>query len=468
MKKFKRVIQVELNELSKEVIDKLVEKGDLPTFAYINTHWNYVQTTSENDYEKLEPWIQWVTVHTGKTFDEHQVFRLSDVHKLAYPQTWEVLSGQGVESGIIGSMNVIRRQTQGGMFFPDPWAIQNDTYPESLKPLWNLISSRVQGHATSRIKPSEMLQGFRVSLDLGVSANVYLKMASQLVQQKLRPRSKWKLASVFDEFLAEIFLRLLDRTNYGFYTLFLNSVAHYQHHYWRAFDNTPFNPHIRYDDIESGDDPVSYGYKVYDRILSRILKKVGSDPDTLIVLVTGLSQEPYTHQDETGGMNYYRLNNHKEFAEKIGLTEKGFNIFPLMSRDWQVQYLTQTDREFGLQRLQELRVEGLPLFNVRENTEGFIFIETAYTRGVSDQTQITDAANRPLAVFKEVFTNIAIKSGHHNGLGNAWFSKPGLHAGKEENKIPLTDIFHITLDALGAQQPKDQADQALIELEQHG
>ena len=35
-----------------------------------------VNTKAELIYENLEPWIQWPSVHTGKTYDEHKIFRL--------------------------------------------------------------------------------------------------------------------------------------------------------------------------------------------------------------------------------------------------------------------------------------------------------------------------------------------------------------------------------------------------------
>ena len=451
MKQYKRVIQIELNELSKEVIEQLVAKKMLPTFNYINNKWHYLHTSSENDYEKLEPWIQWVTVHTGKTYDEHQIFRLSDVHKLAYPQVWETLSEHGIESGIVGSMNIIRRQTEGGTFFPDPWAIHNETYPAALQPLWDLISSRVQAHATTKITYSDLKKGVQACLSLGLSPIIYWKMAKQMLSQKMNARNKWKLACIFDEFLAEIFIRIFRKTNYGFYTLFLNAIAHYQHHYWRAFDIKPFKPDIKYTDINEDDDPVMYGYEVYDRILQRILKEVSNDPDTLVIVVSALSQVPYTAKDHEGGMNYYRLNDHKEFSTTIGLSLNNFNIFPLMSRDWQVQYKTEVDRRQAITVLSGLRVNGLQLFNIRENTPGFIFVETAYTKSVNGETNIENNRGEVITGFQDVFTNIAIKSGHHSDIGNLWISDKTVLSSQKHGLVPLTEVYNLNLKALGVQ-----------------
>lgn len=449
MKSYKRVIQIELNELSKEVIDQLVAKNKLPAFNRINSQWLYLRTTSEDDYEKLEPWIQWVTAHTGKTYDEHQIFRLSDVHKLQHEQVWETLSKSGIQSGIIGSMNIIRRNTDGGTFFPDPWAIYNETYPEPLRPLWDLISTRVQGHATKKITFGDIKKGLQACLSLGLSPAIYWKMAKQILSQKMNAKNKWKLACVFDEFLAEIFIRVLRKTEYGFYTLFLNAIAHYQHHYWRAFDIKPFKPEIKYDDINEDDDPIMHGYEVYDRILKRIFKEIKNDPDTLIIIVSALSQVPYTAKDHEGGMNYYRLNDHKAFAQTIGLSGNDFKIFPLMSRDWQIQYSNEAARQHAIAILSGLTVKGTTLFNIRENTPGFIFVETAYTKGIDPNDHIQTTDGNHVVKFKEVFTNIAIKSGHHSGIGNLWISDPDAVAAKKDQEISLSEIYNLNLQALG-------------------
>jgi hypothetical protein len=443
-KKYKRILQIELNEISKEVVDALISKGKLPNFAKINQEWSYLKTTSETDYEKLEPWIQWVTAHTGKTFDEHQIFRLSDVHKLKYKQIWEELSENNIESGIIGSMNIIRRNTKGGIFFPDPWAIQNETYPESLRPLWDLISSRVQGHATTKLTAADLAKGMKSCFNFNLPMSLYLKMARQIVGQKLNPKSKWKLAGIFDLFLAEIFKSVVKSTNYGYYTLFLNAIAHYQHHYWRAFDGKNFDPSITYPDIEAAHDPMTYGYEMYDKILGDILKL--KDEDTLVIILSGLSQVPYTSKEAEGGMNYYRLNDHKTFAAQIGLKD-GYEIFPLMSRDWQLKYENEAKRQVALKILNNLSVNNNPLFNVKENTAGFIFIETAYSKGVKQDTSIKKADGMNIGLFNDFFTNTAIKSGHHTGIGNLWISDKSV-VEKQGTKVPLTSIYDFTLKAL--------------------
>ena len=36
----------------------------------------FLITESESEYENLEPWIQWPSVHTGLPFKDHKILRL--------------------------------------------------------------------------------------------------------------------------------------------------------------------------------------------------------------------------------------------------------------------------------------------------------------------------------------------------------------------------------------------------------
>ena len=74
----KPLILVELNEVSFKFIQKYIDLGELPNFKKLLKKHKVLKTHSEKEYRLLEPWIQWVTVHTGFNFDDHKIFRLGD------------------------------------------------------------------------------------------------------------------------------------------------------------------------------------------------------------------------------------------------------------------------------------------------------------------------------------------------------------------------------------------------------
>ena len=73
-----KLLFLELNELNFEFVEHYARIGALPAIARLLEAHGYARTRSETVYEHIEPWIQWFTVHTGKAFGEHKVFRLGD------------------------------------------------------------------------------------------------------------------------------------------------------------------------------------------------------------------------------------------------------------------------------------------------------------------------------------------------------------------------------------------------------
>lgn len=438
-----KIIQLELNEISKEIVDAMIAKGKLKHFDWINQQYQYARTFSDARYENIEPWIQWVSAHTGKTYQEHQIFHLSDVEKLSFPQVWETLYQGGVRSAIIGSMNTKQGSMKEGIFFPDPWAKNGKAYPDDLQALWQLVAAKVQSHATSRLTLSDLMQGVKCCFKYRIPFSLYLKIMKQLISQTFDTKKKWRMPALFDELLSHIFLTIFKTTNFGFYTLFLNSCAHYQHHYWREFDRKGFDPSLQSPDIASDDDPISFGYEMFDSILGRILNLVKQDKNTRLIISSAFTQEPYLKAEEQGGMNYYRLKDHQAFVNTLNFSYR--DVHPLMSRDWQITFNTIKELDYAKTRLSELTVLGKPLFNLKINSENSLFIETKVTQALNNDAMIMDGVTT-LGPFHQYFKNIAIKSGHHNPYGSLWLSEriPGFTM---KDGMSLTELYRLPLIA---------------------
>jgi len=70
-----RVIFLEFNELCPPLIEKFIREGHLPNFKKLYDVSDTYITDAESDTEHLEPLIQWVTLQTGISHQEHGVFR---------------------------------------------------------------------------------------------------------------------------------------------------------------------------------------------------------------------------------------------------------------------------------------------------------------------------------------------------------------------------------------------------------
>ncbi len=445
---FKRVIQFELNELSTAAIMHDIKQKKLNNFKKILEEWCCLETTSEQKYQHLEPWIQWISAHTGKTFAEHQIFHLSESARLQHPQIWETLSQFGLDSCIVGSMNAHRGGSQGGFFFPDPWSKDGETHPESIQPLWNLISSKVKTHATAPLTKRDLWKGFLLCQQFKLPLSLYTTIFKQLVTQKLFPLKKWRMPAIFDWFLTEIFRYLLKADQCRYYTLFLNACAHYQHHYWRHFQKELFDSSINSPDCGKHDNPLSYGLRQHDKVVQLAIE-YAKNPENLVIIATGLSQVPYTIAESQGGENYYRLLHHQRLLTQLDLAD--CRALPLMSRDWQVVADNKKALDRAKEALAHLKIMGKNLFRIEKNTDNSLFIETAVTQHINPDESIIFKNNHDLGAFKKFFRKTAIKSGHHCGRGSLWLSQAPKNINNTES-LPITQLYSLTLNALVGQQ----------------
>jgi hypothetical protein len=60
-----KVILLELNELSPDLMSRFIDEGELPNFRRLRAQSTLYTTDADEDPPSLQPWIQWITVHTG-------------------------------------------------------------------------------------------------------------------------------------------------------------------------------------------------------------------------------------------------------------------------------------------------------------------------------------------------------------------------------------------------------------------
>src|SRR5215510_5440417 len=101
----RQLLFLEFNEINFQSVRYYSDRGQLPALRNLINEKGWATTVSEQRYEELEPWIQWVTAHTGTTLAEHGVFRLGDIIKHDLQQIWERLEEQGLRVGAISPMN---------------------------------------------------------------------------------------------------------------------------------------------------------------------------------------------------------------------------------------------------------------------------------------------------------------------------------------------------------------------------
>jgi len=435
-----RLVLLELNEVNFEHLEVYVGQGELPNFARLLGEHGVSETTSETAYEELEPWIQWITAHTGLSLAEHGVFRLGDIVNHDIPQIWESLEERGLTVGAISPMNAKNRCRSPAFFVPDPWTNGRLAAGPILKHLYAAISQAVNDNAQTRIAAKSAAWLLTGALSYARMENypAYAKMA-------LASRSApWARAMVLDLLLTDVFIRETARTRPDFASLFLNAAAHIQHHYMfnsRAYDGEQRNPEWY---VPPDADPVLEIYRLYDRILGQIRT---SFPTARLMMATGLHQDP--HPENTF---YWRLLDHDAFLRKIGVPF--VRVEPRMSRDFVVfcesaAQARRAEEIFGSAR----DSIGTPLFEV-DNRGADLFVMLSYPLDIGDDFPFS-VGDRNYGNLHRDVAFVAIKNGRHNGVG--YYLDTGLPSGRSPARFPLKEIPQRICDALNVPWARNTA-----------
>jgi hypothetical protein len=398
----KQLLFLEFNEISLESVKHYCAQGRLPNFQELIERNGYSLTTSESSYDHLEPWIQWVTAHTGLTFSEHGVFRLGDIVSRDLPQIWELLEEQGLRVGAVCPMNAKHRLRNPAFFIPDPWTRTATSGPKLLKLLSEAISQAVNDNAQNRLTLSSAATLIAGLVRYARPANYlrYLKLAATSVG---RP---WRKALLLDLLLADIYVQQMKRTQPHFSTLFLNAGAHIQHHYmfssaaYRGIHRNPqwYSP--------AGVDPVYEAYELYDHLLGNIRREF---PSARLMLATGLHQVPHAQVTY-----YWRLKNHEAFLRGINVPFS--SVEPRMSRDFLIRCESTSQAEHAAGLLRQAIVEdGSELFQV-DNRGNDIFAMLIYPKEITSETRFRIAGREYSNLYPNV-AFVALKNGEHDGIG---------------------------------------------------
>lgn len=430
------VLLLALNEVNFDHIRSYIGMGKLPVLGRLLESHGLVETTSEENYEELEPWIQWVTAQTGKPLAEHGIFRLGDIVQQDIPQIWEALEAQGLSVGAISPMNAKNRCRSPAFFVPDPWTSTSVTGSWLMKKFYGAVAQAVNENAQSRLTVSSA-----VWLLAGLAAYArptnyvgYLTQAASALR-----RRSWAKALILDQVLADVFVTFTNRKKPDFASLFLNAGAHIQHHYMfnsKAYSGPQTNPEWY---IAADSDPVLEVYELYDRIIGQIRDAF---PEARLLLATGLHQDP--HPETT---YYWRLKDHATFLTRIGVAYE--QVKPLMSRDFVVDCATVELAAAAERRLSGVKADdGTPLFDI-DNRGSDLFVMLTWPHDIGpDFGFYVDNAYHAGLLDDVAF--VAIKNGRHNGIG--YLLDTG-STPKGDQRMPLSALPDRIASACGASWP---------------
>jgi len=400
----KNVLIIELNEFNVELLTTATVQHPLPALAKVLAMPRSTYKTADR-YNSgfLEPWVQWVSIHAGVPASQHHIKHLGDVPDLGFTQCWETLSQHNISCGIWGVMNGAKRDAQNVKFFlPDPWTFSEHGYPDELNNLLDLpryLSKNYRNlNKTYLLRQSVKLLKF---IWRAKAKRHIFSETLQLIKNLHRFGNKhFVYISYFDYISTLLFCEYKKQTAIQCGILFLNSLAHLQHHHWREGE-TGITPEIL------------LGLQTLDKLLHTLFTTF---PDDAIVIHNGLSQMNTNHEKP---WVLYRQKDPLAFLKALKLPVT--KVEQHMTHDGHVFFASNEAKELAYEYLKNATIQNKALFHVEKNTNDAckLFYQLKFTDEITDPKIEFEYCGEKYPFFT-YFDAIVTRTGRHIPIGTVF------------------------------------------------
>jgi len=398
----KRLIIVELNEFNEELLKKASNDLNLRNIKkFLDMNKSETISSDNKEHFGLDPWVQWVSIHTGCPHEIHKIDHLADVKNLKYPQIWETLGEKGFSSGVWGAMNSSRNNAKGCCFFlPDPWTYYENALPEKINDFLALPRYFSKNYLSLSVfkvitKIFKMLRFLIFEINLFY---LYKEISYSFICLLRIGLNDNLLFSLFDLISAKVFVKYKKKFDPNLAIIFFNCLAHAQHKDWSKNNITR---------------DMKMTINTVDRILGIIFEEL-EEKDSLIVL-NGLGQK------NVDGTNYfiYRQNNPKVFLETLEI--KFSDLEQCMTNESHVTFDNDSDMQNAISILKKASINGEKLFEVEKDKENAkkIFFQMNFFKSI-DKGANFFIGKKKYKFFK-YFSLLARRTGVHTPNGKAFY-----------------------------------------------
>ena len=347
-----------------------------------------------------------MSVHTGVPSSQHGVKNLGDVPNLAEDQLWERWSRRGLSSIVWGVMNGNRRHAENcGIFIPDPWTFSESAYPERFQGLIALPRYLVRNYLdfsklTALRKGASLLATLLRSMRFSDFAAGLRILGRGIV--RFGP-SNLVFIAFFEYLSAMAFIRAVERKRPDAAIIFINMLAHVQHHYWKTPDG-------------SACPQIEFAASVVDEILGKILSRCGAVVGNGEVAVMNAPSQSCTIDEAPWIL--YRPNNHAGLISFLGI--KAARVEPLMTYDAHVFFRTSDGARDGAAILEASEIEGQRLFFVEMDAHDPLKLFYRVEMHDPVSADVAFVSRGKAARFADHFTAIVQRTGKHSQVGDLY------------------------------------------------
>ena len=367
------MLVIELNEFDPIYLKKNAKKFNLKNIQYfLKLDHSETITDEKIDHQGLDPWVQWVSIHSGKPLKEHNIKRLGDTKKQNSDQIWNSVSKIfGKNCGVWGVMNAPCGNKSGISFFvPDPWSFEEQAHPYKFEKFLALPRYFAKNYLAPNIfhTVSNFFKSFNFVL-INFDFWIIFKISKAFLMGSLITGiNTHSLTTLLDYISCLYFIKFKNKYSTDFSIIFLNHIAHLQHNFW---------------DVKSKiSRQMIFGLIICDKILGELRQNISSSQP--IILINGLKQENIAKK----GIFEYRQIDPKVFFRKICPLK--CKVEQNMTNDGTLLFSNSKDAnksEFILNNVR-LKISKRKLFYIERLKEDKIFYRLDISNKVSNKEKI--------------------------------------------------------------------------------
>lgn len=456
----KKLILVELNEITWRFVDPLMREGALPNFAKLIRQGVKGTPIADEQGADLDPWVSWTTVYTGRKAADHGVrFLEQPPETVKGPRIWDIVADSGRSVGVFGSiMSWPPRRDITGYWVPGTFSPGPETFPAELGAIQqlNLTYTRdhspVPGQTRQRVGKFTLVRKLRA---LGLRAATLARIAAFFVRTALGTAKGWEKVSMQPLINFDFFRKLWMRHQPAFATFHTNHVAHYQHRFWRSADPAPFLVPPSAKEVQDFGGAIRFGYEVADELLGRVMAM--ADDDTIVLVASGLSQQPYVTDEFPDGRSVLRIRDIEQVVDLLGASGH-CRAYPVMATQWNMDFDSAESLQAASQAISQATVgePGLELFahTIVGNTIS-INIRQKLPRPIDGNADCVFPATGKRVKMREICAeqDATTKQGYHDRPGVLIVAGPGMASNIDIGECSTLDLAPTMLTLLGIEVP---------------
>lgn len=298
-------------------------------------------TLDKKEGLNLDPWVQWVSVHTGLSSDIHKTYRIGQDLNLKIDQLWDVLARKEISTSVWGAFNAnLRSKKKIDLFFPDPWSYNQKTYPRKFDDYLKLPRYYAQSYP-SPDKFKLIKYSFLFFKKLFFSSNFSYLFKNSFIISYFFIKSNFKSFNLYFFLDLASLLILKKNLNYkksDFVILAMNCFAHYQHNFW---DNKKYE----------------YIYFWYLNEMIKILNTITPSYNSTITC-NGFSQK------KIKAIFHLRPKKINNFFKTLGINY--ISIKANMTAGVTIFFKDTKNKTFAINRLKDIAIFDYPLFEIQD------------------------------------------------------------------------------------------------------